>query len=65
VGNHAAVRATVAVAVLLLRRPVASRRGSYVITVTADAFSQIAEASKDDNFASINVAVRDNHVEPT
>jgi hypothetical protein len=44
---------------------VASRRGSDVITVTADAFSQIAEASKDDNFASINAAVRDNHVEPT
>jgi hypothetical protein len=38
---------------------------SYVITVTADAFSQIAEARKDDNFASFNVAVRDNHVEPT
>jgi subtilase family serine protease len=43
---------------------VRGRRGSYVITVTADAFSQIAEARKDDNFASINVAVRDNHVEP-
>jgi hypothetical protein len=41
------------------------RRGGYVITVTADAFSQIDEAGKDNNSASINVTVRDNQVEPT
>jgi hypothetical protein len=41
------------------------RRGRYVITVTADAFSQTNEVRKDNNSSSIQVAVRDNHAELT
>ena len=41
------------------------RRGRYVITVTADAFSQTNEVRKDNNSSSIHVAVRDNHAELT
>jgi subtilase family serine protease len=43
---------------------VRDRRGEYVITVTADAFGQIAEARTDNNSASLHVAVRDTRVEP-
>jgi hypothetical protein len=39
------------------------RRGEYVITVTADAFGQIAEVRKDNNSASIHVVVRDTRVD--
>jgi subtilase family serine protease len=37
--------------------------GDYVITVTADAFSQIEEARTDNNSASIRVTVRDARVD--
>jgi subtilase family serine protease len=43
---------------------VRDRRGEYVITVTADAFSQIEEVRTDNNSASIRVAVRDTRVDP-
>lgn len=43
---------------------VRGRRGEYVITVTADAFSQIEEVRTDNNSASVHVAVRDNRVDP-
>jgi subtilase family serine protease len=36
---------------------VRDRRGDYVITVTADAFSQIEEVRTDNNSASVHVAV--------
>lgn len=39
------------------------RRGAYVITVLADAFGQIEEVRKDNNSASLHVAVRDTHVD--
>lgn len=39
------------------------RRGRYLITVTADAFSQIDAASKENNSATIDVTVRNHHVE--
>jgi subtilase family serine protease len=42
---------------------VRSRRGQYVITVTADAFSQIDEARKDNNTATAHVTVRGTRVE--
>jgi len=38
-------------------------RGDYVITVTADAFSQIEEARTDNNSASVRVAVHDVRVD--
>jgi subtilase family serine protease len=43
---------------------VRGRRGEYVITVTADAFSQVVEVREDNNSASIRVAVKDNRVDP-
>jgi len=43
---------------------VRGRRGEYVITVTADAFSQIEEVRTDNNSASVHVAVRDTRVDP-
>ena len=39
------------------------RRGNYVITVTADAFSQIEEVRTDNDSASVHVAVGDARVE--
>jgi hypothetical protein len=42
---------------------VRDHRGDYVITVTADAFSQIVEARTDNNSASVHVAVADAHVD--
>ena len=42
---------------------VRGRRGEYLITVTADAFGQIEEARKDNNSASVQVAVRDTRVD--
>jgi subtilase family serine protease len=42
---------------------VRDRRGDYVITVTADAFSQIEEARTDNNSASVYVAVADNRID--
>jgi CARDB len=42
---------------------VRGRRGDYVITVTADAFSQIEEARTDNNSASVYVAVADNRID--
>ena len=42
---------------------VRDRRGDYVITVTADAFSQIAEVRTDNNSASVAVAVADARVD--
>jgi hypothetical protein len=39
------------------------RRAEYVITVTADAFGQITEVGKDNNSASVHVAVRDTRVD--
>jgi hypothetical protein len=42
---------------------VRDRRGDYVITVTADAFSQIEEMRTDNNSASVHVAVGDAHVD--
>lgn len=42
---------------------VRDRRGDYVITVTADAFSQIAEVRRDNNLASVAVAVADARVD--
>jgi subtilase family serine protease len=42
---------------------VRDRRGDYVITVTADAFSQIAETSTDNNSAWVHVAVEDARVD--
>ncbi len=42
---------------------VRDRRGDYVITVTADAFSQIEEVRTDNNSASVRVAVADNRVD--
>ena len=41
---------------------VRDRRGEYVITVTADAFSEIEEARTDNNSASVHVAVEDARV---
>jgi hypothetical protein len=41
---------------------VRDRRGDYVITVTADAFSQIEEVRTDNNSARIHIAVADNRV---
>jgi hypothetical protein len=40
-----------------------SRRGEYMITVTADAFGQITEVRKDNNSASVHVVVRDARVD--
>jgi subtilase family serine protease len=42
---------------------VRDRRGDYVITVTADAFSQIEEVCTDNNSASVHVAVEDARVD--
>ena len=42
---------------------VRDRRGDYVITVTADAFTQIAEVRTDNNSASVHVAVADARVD--
>jgi CARDB len=42
---------------------VRDRRGDYVITVTADAFSQIEDVRTENNFASVHVAVADNRVD--
>ena len=42
---------------------VRDRRGDYLITVTADAFSQIVEARTDNNSASVHVAVADARVD--
>ena len=42
---------------------VRNRRGNYVITVTADAFSQIEEVRTDNNSANIRVAVLDARVD--
>jgi hypothetical protein len=42
---------------------VRDRRGEYVITVTADAFSQIEEVRVDNNSARIHVAVEDDRVD--
>jgi subtilase family serine protease len=42
---------------------VRSRRGEYVITVTADAFGQITEVRKDNNSANVHVVVRDARVD--
>ena len=42
---------------------VRDRRGDYVITVTADAFSQIEELRRDNNSASVHVAVEDSRVD--
>jgi hypothetical protein len=42
---------------------VRDRRGDYVITVTADAFSQIEEVRTDNNSASVHIAVADNRVD--
>ena len=42
---------------------VRDRRGDYVITVTADAFSQVEEARTDNNSASVHLAVADNRVD--
>jgi subtilase family serine protease len=39
------------------------RRGDYVITVTADAFSQIEEVRTDNNSASVHVTVADARVD--
>jgi hypothetical protein len=44
---------------------VGDRRGDYVITVTADAFSQIEELRTDNNSASIQVVVADGRVDIT
>jgi hypothetical protein len=43
---------------------VRDRLGEYVITVTADAFSQIEELRKDNNSGSVHVAVRGTRVDP-
>ena len=40
-------------------------RGDYLITVTADAFSQIEEVRTDNNSASLQVALADAHVDIT
>jgi subtilase family serine protease len=42
---------------------VRDRRGAYVITVTADAFSQIEEVRTDNNSASVHVVVGDARVD--
>jgi hypothetical protein len=42
---------------------VRDRRGDYVITVTADAFSQIEEIRTDNNSASVHVSVGNVRVE--
>jgi subtilase family serine protease len=42
---------------------VRDRRGNYVITVTADAFSQIEELRTDNNSASVQVVVADGRVD--
>jgi hypothetical protein len=42
---------------------VRDRRGDYVITVIADAFSQIEELRTDNNSASVHVAVAGFHVD--
>jgi subtilase family serine protease len=42
---------------------VRDRRGDYVITVIADAFSQIEELRTDNNSASVHVAVEGFHVD--
>jgi hypothetical protein len=42
---------------------VRERLGAYTITVTADAFLQIDEASRDNNVAIAHVIVRGGHVE--
>jgi hypothetical protein len=44
---------------------VRDRRGDYVITVIADAFSQIEEVRTDNNSARIHLAVADNRVDIT
>jgi subtilase family serine protease len=44
---------------------VRDRRGNYVITVTADAFSQIEELRTDNNSASVQVVVADGRVDIT
>jgi hypothetical protein len=44
---------------------VGDRRGDYVITVTADAFSQIEELRTDNNSASVQVVVADGRVDIT
>jgi len=42
---------------------VRNRRGTYVITVTADAFSQIEEVRTDNNSANVRVAILDARVD--
>jgi hypothetical protein len=42
---------------------VRDRRGEYVIIVTADAFSQIEDLRRDNNSASVRVAVEDFRVD--
>jgi hypothetical protein len=44
---------------------VRDRRGDYVITVIADAFSQIEEVRTDNNSVRIHLAVADNRVDIT
>jgi subtilase family serine protease len=44
---------------------VRDRHGEYVITVIADAFSQIEEVRRDNNSASVHVAVAGNRVDFT
>jgi CARDB len=43
---------------------VRGREGAYVITVTADAFAQIDEVRRDNNWAKAHVTVRGTRVEP-
>jgi hypothetical protein len=43
---------------------VRSRTGRYAITVTADAFQQIDQATRDHNSATIHVLIRGSHVQP-
>jgi hypothetical protein len=42
---------------------VRDRRGEYVITVTADAFSQIEEVRRDNNSASVQVTVAETRID--
>ena len=44
---------------------VRDRHGAYVITVTADAFTQISQVRTDNNSATAHVTVRDTRVELT
>jgi hypothetical protein len=43
---------------------VRSRTGRYAITVTADAFQQIDQATRDSDSATVHVLVQGSHVEP-